>query len=109
MSAKKGRSTVMERPVGEVLRGGGKRLHRRRSRVAAGTRLLRRCSGRVRHQTNVDTAVCGAAFAGLVFLRGLVLAEPDNVDLVRRNVVLRTEILDHRVGTAFTETVVVIR
>ncbi len=75
---KKGRSTVMERPVGEVLRGGGKTLsHRRRSRIASGARLLRSGAGGVRHQADIHAAVGGTAFSALVFLDGLVLAQAD--------------------------------
>src|SRR5215470_673183 len=113
METKKSRSAVTERPVGEVLRGGGKdhlsrghplrrpartqlNLHRWRSRTVVWRtgRWLALSFHRIRHEPDVDPAVRGAAFASLVVFDRLILAEADQINLVRRNVVLRAEILD---------------
>src|SRR5581483_9984128 len=62
----------------------------------------------VGHQPDTHAAVGGAPFTGLVVLDRLVLAQTDQVDLVGRNVVFRSEILDDRVGAAFAQVIVVI-
>src|ERR1700730_14938424 len=89
-----------ERPVGEVLRGGGETLlHRRRISLSAGGRgaLI---ALRVAHQVHIDPAILTPALSGLVRLNRLVLAQSNDVNLVGRDGVLRGQILNHSIGTA---------
>src|SRR5271157_2471868 len=79
---------------GEVLRGGGKTLHRWRLRARRRSRIgFRRLSwslaGGVGHQANLHAAILGAAFGGLVRLDRLIFAQPDQKDLVGRDVLFR--------------------
>ena len=83
----------MERPVGEILRGGGKtRLHIRRCRARA---LLLRSACGVCHQPDIHSSVRCTAFAGLIFFNRFVLAQSHDIDLVWGDVVLRAKVLDH--------------
>ena len=91
--------------VGKVLRGGGKlicfkdALHRRRIILSSrGWRCrLVRIAHRVGHQADIDAAVIGAALFRLVGLYGLVFAQPNHINLVRRHIVFRRKILDDRI------------
>src|SRR5690242_7633585 len=85
-------------------RGGS--LHgRRRSRSRSVSWLLRRrrTIGGVGHQANVHSTVLCPAVSGLVGIDWLILAQADQVDLVRRNIVLRSQILNHRISATLAE------
>ena len=62
----------------------------------------------VRHQANIHAAVLGAAFASLVDSTRLVLAQSDHINLVSGHVVLGGQILNHGIGAAFAEIIVVV-
>src|SRR5262249_42349218 len=89
---KKGRSAFAERPWRSPPGRREKLLHRRRcgirGRTRRGSGSLRILARSVRHQANIDAAVCSAAFAGLIVVHRLVLAQSDHINLVGRNVVL---------------------
>ena len=102
----------VERPVLAKSSGEeGKPLHRRRSRrISRGRLLLRRsrCLARVGHQTYIHTAILSATFPSLIALDRLIFTQPNQIHLVGRNAVLRSQVLNHGVGTTLTEVVVVI-
>ena len=66
-------------------------------------------SAHVREQLHLHAAVLLAAFRGLVVGHFLVLADADQVEAVRRNVVLRGQVLHHRIRAALAQIVVVLR
>src|SRR5260370_2053835 len=85
-------------------------LHRRRLALAS-----RRRSGRltvlalrVRHKANIHAAIVGTAGCSFIRLYRLVLAQSDDINLVRGHVVLRGQVLDHGIGAALAQIVVVI-
>src|ERR1019366_2550434 len=80
----------------------GALLHLRR-RVG----LYRRGLQRIGQQCDIDAAVLCATGGILVFRDWIVLAQPEDVDAVGRNAVLRCQILDHGIGPAPTQLVVV--
>ena len=66
-------------------------------------------SARVREQLNLHAAVLLAAVRRAVVCNGVVLADADQVEPVRGNVVLRGQILHHRIGAALAQVIVVLR
>src|SRR4029077_5909472 len=99
----------------KVLRGGGGNLclQRRRSRASrrsliAGRLLWRRTRARIGHQPNIHAAVLGPTGASFIRLDRLILAQPDQINLVGRNALLRSQILDHSIGPALAQIVVVL-
>ncbi len=74
-------------------------LHRRRTSLSGGGRgaLI---ALRVAHQVHIDTAILTPALSGLVRLDRFVLAQSDYVNLVGGHTVLRSQILNHSIGTA---------
>src|SRR5215470_8754482 len=90
-SGEEGKSVCRRAPLGEPA-STKPNLHRRRSRAGWRTRRWLALSfRRVGHEPYVDPAVRGAAFASFVVFCRLILAQADQVNLVRRNVVLRAE------------------
>jgi hypothetical protein len=100
--------------VSELLRGGGKSIRpSTTSTTEYSGRSLRaspagRVAYRVGHQAHIYAAIVGAARFRLVRLERLVLAQPDHVNLMCRNVVLRSQILNHGVRAALAQIVVVL-
>src|SRR5690242_1166018 len=96
--------------VGEVLRGGGQtfRLHRRVAGARGRSCRLSVVTHGVGHEADVDAAVVGASGGRLVGLNWLVFAEADHINLVSRHVVFGREVLNHRIGAALTEVIVVV-
>src|SRR5271156_4112576 len=64
-------------------------------------------AGHVGKQLNFDSPVFGAPGSGRVWCDFLILANTDQIKLVRRHVVLRGQILNHGLGTALAEIVVI--
>ena len=62
----------------------------------------------VRQQLNLHAAVLLAAFGGVVIGNGVVLANADQVEAMRGNVVLRCQVLHHSIGAALAQIVVVL-
>ena len=69
-------------------------------------RAIRSC--RVRHETNVDAAVLGATVSSFVGLHRVILAQSDEINLVGRDALLRSQILNHSVGPTLAQVVVVV-
>src|SRR5689334_13245716 len=69
---------------------------------------LRRLRKTVAHQSHVDTAVLCATGGTSVLRNRIVLAQSDQENLVRGYVVLLRQVLDHGIGAALAELVVVI-
>src|SRR6266851_1105747 len=84
-----------------------RRIRARRRRVAG---RLRRCrSGpSIGHQADIHAAVLGTAVGSLIRLHRLVLTQPDQINLVGRNTLLRRQILNHSIGAALAQIVVVL-
>src|ERR1039458_5323114 len=80
---------------------------RRRSLVAGRLRWGRSRPG-VGHQADIHAAVLGAAAGSFIRLDRLILAQPDQINLVARNVLLRSQVLNHRIGAALAQIVVVL-
>src|SRR5271165_3334118 len=71
---------------------------------------LNRCrfSQTVGHQTYIHAAVLGAARGARVLSNRVVLAESDQEDTERRNVVLLRQVPDHGIGPALAELIIVL-
>src|SRR5271156_2040552 len=78
-----------------------------RHRELAGCRCGRRLSGHIGEQLDLDTAILCASRSRRVRRHGLILADPDQVKLVRRNIVRGREVLHHAAGTTLAEVIVV--
>src|ERR1035437_4531618 len=81
-------------------------LHLRRGAELCGRSRLGRA---VRHQGYVHATVLGPPRGAGVHGYGIVLAQTNQVNLVRRNVIFLGEVLDDGVGAALAELIVVIR
>ena len=64
---------------------------------------------RIGHQADIHAAVLGSTITGLVRIHRLVLAQTDQIDLVGRDAVLRSQVLNHGISTTLAKTVVVVR
>src|ERR1700689_764144 len=86
------------------------RLHRRWTILPGrcGRRRLCRVAYSIGHQADIYAAVIGAARFRVVRLDRLVLAQPDHVNLMGGDVVLRCQVLNHGVRAALAQIVVVI-
>src|SRR2546423_1559864 len=69
------------------------RLHRRRSRRISRAWLLcrSRCLAGVGHQTHIHAAILSATFPSLIALDRLIFSQPNQIDLVGGNAVLRSQ------------------
>src|SRR5689334_2572986 len=66
-----------------------------------------RIGGGIRHQADIYATVLGTAFSCLVGVEWLVFAQSHHINLVCGDIVLGSQILDHRVGATFAESIVV--
>ena len=73
-----------------------------------GGRCCRWLLAHVGHQLDIDTAILSPACRGAVAGDLLILADSDKIELVRRNVVLRRQIVHDRVCATLAELVVVV-
>src|SRR6202795_643601 len=81
---------------------------RRRSLVLGCLRWVRSLAS-ICHQADIHAAVLGATIAGFIGLDRLILAQPDQINLVGRNALLCSQVLNHSIGTALAQIVVVLR
>ena len=61
----------------------------------------------VRHEPNINAPILRATICGLVGLNRLVLAKPNQIDLVGRHAVLRCQVLNDCIRAALAEVIVV--
>src|SRR5882762_11331553 len=116
MAPKKSGRPQMERPglakssgeEGKLILQRRRSCARRRSLIAGRLRWGRPLAS-IGHQPNIHTAVLGATVASLVGLDRLILAQPDQINLVGRNALLRSQVLNYSIGTALAQIVVVFR
>ena len=79
----------------------------RRNRELAGLGRGGGLAGHVGEQLNFDSPIFGAALCSRVGCDFLILADADEVELVRRHIVLRGQILDDGLSSALAEIVVI--
>src|SRR5208283_753746 len=103
---------------GKVLQGGGLNSYLQRGRSRArrwilviATRRLRgsRSGPCIGHQPDIHAAVLGATTSCFIRLDRLILAQPDQINLVGWNALLGRQVLNHRIGAALAQIVVVLR
>src|ERR1700709_442978 len=75
------------------------------ARRSTWSRILLRHIG---HQLYFDATVLSASCGSLVVGDCIVLTNPDEIKLVRGDVVLRREIVDNRIGAALAQLIVVL-
>src|SRR6266849_10431150 len=106
-AAHKWGSLVWRNPPGRRETLQGRRRIVGRCRCGRSVRRLRWCcAGGVRHQVHIHPAILLPAFGSLVRLNRLILAEADQINLVGRDLLLRRQVLNDRVGAALAEVVV---
>src|SRR6202163_1570279 len=81
---------------------------RRRSLVLGCLRWVRSLAS-ICHQADIHAAVLCATIAGFIGLDRPILAQPDQINLVGRNALLRRQVLNHSIGAALAQIVVVLR
>src|ERR1041385_6358774 len=87
----------------------GSLLHGWRSRSpTCGWSRLRLASCGIGHEANVHSAIGCPAFTSLVVFDWLILAQSNEVNLVRGNAVFRAQVLNHCVRPPLAQAVVVV-
>src|ERR1700687_1126014 len=80
----------------------------RRPSLVAGRLRWGRSGPSIGHQANIHAAILGATAGSFIGLDRLILTQPDLINLVGRNALLRSQVLNHSIGTALAQIVVVL-